>query len=318
MRTLNKEGIGRKYLICFVVILMLAVTGCGKKWEQHGRIMSVGGTGESAADSMDYSQYVNKTWIVDGWNELTDSEWDLAVSMIITRIEDGHIEGYFKKGMILDDYCSFFMRDLIEFHGNVFMERAECLYGDEKIHSFDIVFHGGDRISMDFSGDGGESYLLRAYNVSDMEFTAEPETFEIDLDSWGIVTLIYAYRKEFFGGEDYRLEPCVLLVDEQKDILYKFFTTFLPKEYEVLKVWTGDLDGDGLKDVKVAAISFDVCDSSRIELYFFQREDGLFDKSVVIDIDDQRGYTMKSFQKDLWISFGEGSYMWRRSYEKKE
>lgn len=38
--------------------------------------------------SIDYSQYINKTWIVDGWNELTDSEWDLEVSMIITRIED--------------------------------------------------------------------------------------------------------------------------------------------------------------------------------------------------------------------------------------
>ena len=151
-----------------------------------------------------------------------------------------------------------------------------------------------------------------------MEFTAEPETFEIDLDSWGNVTLIYAYRKTFLGGEDYRLEPCVLLVDEQKDILYKFFIYSLPEEYEVLKVWIGDLDGDGLKDVKVAAISLDVCDPGRIELYFFQREDGLFDKSVVINIDEQQGYTMDSTKKDLWISFGEGSYMRRQSYGKKE
>lgn len=306
-----------KYLFGFVIVLMLVITGCGKKWGQPGS-MGENVVENRMPDTIDYSQYINKTWIVDGWNELTDSEWDLEVSMIITRIEDGCIEGYFKKGMILDDYCSFFMRDLIEFHGNVFMERAECLYGDEKIHSFDIVFHGEDRISMDFGDDGGESYQLRAYNISDMEFTAEPETFEIDLDSWGNVTLIYAYRKTFLGGEDYRLEPCVLLVDEQKDILYKFFIYSLPEEYEVLKVWIGDLDGDGLKGVKVAAISLDVCDPGRIELYFFQREDGLFDKSVVINIDEQQGYTMDSTKKDLWISFGEGSYMRRQSYGKKE
>lgn len=306
-----------KYLFGFVIVLMSVITGCGKKWGQSGS-MGENVIESRMPDTIDYSQYINKTWIVDGWNELTDSEWDLEVSMIITRIEDGCIEGYFKKGMILDDYCSFFMRDLIEFHGSVYLGRAECLYGDQETHTFDIAFYGGDRISMDFSGSQGENYQLRAYNISDMEFTAEPETFETDLDSWGNVTLIYACRKTFLGGDDYRLEPCVLLVDEQKDILYKFFIYSLPKEYEVLKVRIRDMDADGLKDVEVIVMSSDNEHSGRIELYFFQREDGLFDKSVVINIDEQRGYTMNSTKKDLWISFGEGSYMRRQSYGKKE
>ena len=67
-----------------------------------------------------------------------------------------------------------------------------------------------------------------------------------------------------------------------------------------------DLDGDGLKDVLIVTASSGAPDAYRSEWYYFQLENGMFERSAVIHKDVQRGYRMSSEGRDVWISFGSG------------
>lgn len=219
-------------------------------------------------DLTDYSSYLKKIWIVEGWNDGAA----YPVSLVITQMEEGYIKGYF----CVDEFIIFYYQNLAlwkdrtpEFAGAIYDGTAECEYDykNGSVGTLSITFCENDRIEVRLDGNEEESYLLRPYNISDEKFLDEPTTIEVELDSWGTVTLFYA-NYEF----NY---PWVLLINEQGDILY-FFDGYWIDSIEVLDINVEDINGDGLKEVEVVTYFPDFPDEYRFECYFCQMEEGVF------------------------------------------
>ena len=110
----------------------------------------------------------------------------------------------------------------------IYDRTAECEYDykNGSVGALAIIFCENDRIEVRLNGNEEQSYLLRPYNVSDEMFLGEPVTIEVELDSWGKVTLLCALitclwrfsqtaeyppsRKKSFGGFRERRFPCML------------------------------------------------------------------------------------------------------------
>ncbi|MCI9400142.1 MAG: hypothetical protein HFJ07_10070 [Lachnospiraceae bacterium] len=233
------------------------------------------------SDDIDYSYYLKKIWIVDGMEE--DEGWG-PISLVITQIENGKIKGYVREGgMIGDNY--YFYKDhykhkyLNEFIGSIHNSEARCQYdskiidGDEIIynkHSFKLDFYGINKLKAEVNDNVEETYELRPFNVSDYEYLNQPTIKEIDLDLWGNVYLFYA------NMESNHTIPLIFLTDEQGNILYKFSAAYHHAS-EVYNILVEDMNGDGLKDVKVTTYFSYV--EEKLVLYewiFYQKEDGFF------------------------------------------
>ena len=276
--------------LLIVCILLLIVTGCGLKnssldestleniygehtfsWdaEDGAETEAVESVDDRTVDLTDYSSYLKKIWIVEGWNDSVV----YPVSLVITQMEEGYIKGYF----CFNDIITFYYRNLTlwkyrtpEFTGTIYDGTAECDYdyknGD--MGRFSITFCENDRIEVRLNGNEEQSYLLRPYNVSDEKFLGEPTTIEVELDSWGTVTLFYAnldFEKTY---------PWVLLLNEQGDILYTLSAAWVNPQ-EVKEIIIADMNEDGLKDVKVVT-HFPDDPNDWDEWYFYQLEDGTF------------------------------------------
>lgn len=268
----------RKYFLIFVLaVLMIGLlTGCGNETDetatQESLVEEENASDEPVADrNIDlthYSSYLKKIWIVEGWNDGAA----YPVSLVITQMEEGYIKGYF----CVDEFILFYYRNLAlwkdrtpEFTGTIYDGTAECEYDykNGSVGTLSITFCENDRIEVRLDGNEEESYLLRPYNVSDEEFLGEPTTIEVELDSWGTVTLFYANCEW-----DY---PWVVLLNEQGDILY-FFDGYWIDSIEVLDINVEDINGDGLKEVEVVTYFPDFPDEYRFECYFCQMEEGVF------------------------------------------
>lgn len=273
-----------------VCLLLLIVTGCGLKdrnlnentqeniYEEEIFSHNVENgveTEESepvedrTVDSTDYSSYLKKIWIVEGWTENVV----YPVSLVITQMEEGCIKGYF----YIDGFIRYYYDNLTlwkdrtpEFNGTVYGGTAKCEYDykNGNVGTLSITFCENDRIEVQLDGNEEQSYLLRPYNISDEKFIGEPTTCEVELDSWGTVTLFYA-------NWDYeQTYPWVLLLNEQGDILYFFSGGWLPHQ-EVMEITIADMNEDGLKDVEVITY-FPDFPNDWDERYFYQLEDGIF------------------------------------------
>lgn len=222
---------------------------------------------DNVIDPIDYSTYLKKIWIKKEWNS-EDHGW--SDSLVITQMENGHIEGYY--GSVKDDYFNLPVNQdgLYPFTGEIFDGIAECEYEyvDGRNKPLTITFYENDCIRVEPDGDAYRNCLFRPYHVSDWQFRGEPTSYEAELDSWGTVTLFYA------NLEDRHSYPWVLLLDDQGDILYKFPGRFRI-DSEVSEVIIEDVNGDGLKDVEVIT-RMNGTDEDRMEWFFYQMEDGLF------------------------------------------
>ena len=222
---------------------------------------------DNVIDLTDYSSYLKKIWIEKEWNS-EDHGW--SDSLVITQIENGYIEGYY--GSVRDDYFNLSVGQdgLYPFTGEIFDGIAECEYEyiDGRNKPLMITFYENEYIRVELDGNAYRSNLFRPYHVSDWQFCGEPISYEVELDSWGTVTLFYA------NLEDRHSYPWVLLLDDQGYILYKFPGRFRI-DSEVSEVVIEDVNGDGLKDVEVVT-SFKGTDEDRMEWIFCQMDDGLF------------------------------------------
>ena len=223
-------------------------------------------------DVSDYSAYLKKIWIVDGWEE----GGDYPVSLVITEVEKGNVCGYLKfDENVLSYYCnmnSYGKKYVCSFQGTVYDGRAECEYIDynhNKQGVLKILFCDNDRIKVELEGNETKQYLLRPYNISDEKFSEELTTIEVELDSWGTVYLAY-------GNYDSRHSiPQVMLINNQGDILYIFSGNYQHGSM-VCDVVIEDIDGDGLKDIRVDTTLDKENPTSMFEAYFYQEENGLF------------------------------------------
>ena len=279
----------RRTILLLGILIALSLSGCGDKGaealtsadaaEEKSGLQNGDDQEETVSDEpvddrtidlTDYSSYLKKIWIVEGWNDSVV----YPVSLVITQMEEGYIRGYFR----IDGFIRFNYWDLTlwkdktpEFAGAIYDGTAECEY-DYKNGSkgtLSITFCENDRIEVRLNGNEEQSYLLRPYNVSDEKFLGEPATIEVELDSWGTVTLFYAnvdFEKTY---------PWVLLLNEQGDILYSFDGGWIDSS-EVLDINVEDINGDGLKEVEVVTYFPDAPDVYRYEWYFYQMEEGVF------------------------------------------
>ena len=231
------------------------------------------GTENKIDDSTDYSFYLKKIWLVDGWKEY---ERDYPISLVFTKIEKEAVEGYIETdGMIASEYFWFLNNasnmEPTQFHGMFYEGTAKCEYAQSNGNAemFYITFGENDRIEAKLEKDQEQSFLLRPYNLSDEEFKEPQISYEIELDSWGFVKLFYAnttYNHSI---------PEVLLINDHGDILYSFAAGY-QSDSEVLDIIIEDMDGNGLKDVEVITYFSDVPDAYRFEWYFYQNDNGLF------------------------------------------
>ena len=225
-------------------------------------------------DLTDYSAYLRKIWIVDGWEG-----GDYPVSFVITKLENGEIQGYLKFRDSVDDYYFALSRwkdSLLYFQGRIYDGTAECKYIDtsqNRQEEFRFMFCGNDRIQAELGDDEEQQYLLRPYNIfTDVDLCGKPTLFEVDLDSWGTVLTAYA------NSAARHTIPYVAMINSQGDILYKFSgdATYVTS-LSVYDVIVADMNGDGRKDVKVITF-LDFLDNDNIlgEAYFYQIENGMF------------------------------------------
>lgn len=223
-------------------------------------------------DLTDYSTYLRKIWIVNGWEGV-----EYPVSFVITKLEDGEIEGYLIFKDCVGHYyfeLSHLKDSLFYFQGRIYDGTAECEYIDayhEIQGSFRFTFCGNDRIQAEL---GDEQYMLRPYNIfTDVDLCGEPTSFEIELDSWGTVLIAYANMESNYSI------PYVAMINNQGDILYKFWGTYRTyvTSSSVYDVIVADMNGDERKDIEIITF-FDYLDNDNIagEAYFYQEENGMF------------------------------------------
>ncbi len=289
-------------LLLFFGVLLVMLAGCERKSEKLNEklqgdmrgtelIISAGKDGimeinkdiqeafqeNRPVDLTDYSSYLKKIWIVDGWEE-KERRWDFPISLVFTKAEGGAVEGYFyMEGMISIDYFRILElkhTNLPRFQGTVYDGTAECEYenDDGGKGTFSLTFCGDDWIEARLGEDENQCYLLRPYNISDENLMDNQVSYEVELDSWGTVNLFYA------NSDDNHSFPQVFLINEQRDILYQFLTGYpgYQTASEVLEIIVEDMNGDGLKDVEVVTYFSDIPDIYRFEWYFYQGKNGFF------------------------------------------
>lgn len=223
-------------------------------------------------DLTDYSAYLKKVWIVDGWVEETEG-WDFPISLVFTKIERGYVEGYFYiEGMIVVNYFRILKNpNMPQFQGIIYDGTVECEYDNDDggKGTFSLTFCEDDWIEVWLEEDENQCYLLRPYNISDEELRDNQMFYEVELDSWGTVVLFSA------NSESNHSIPLIFLINEQGDILYEFSAGY-QNDSEVLEIIVEDMNEDGLKDVEVVTYFSDMPDVYRFEWYFYQEEDGFF------------------------------------------
>lgn len=218
---------------------------------------------------MDYSQYMKKIWVVKGWDYWEICGYDNP-SFRIDRMENGRLEGRFEIEGLADNKTQ-------NFEGTIYDGVAECVFfddGNEGMISMKFESEEEIRAEIEYGGKY-ETYFFRPYNLADIsEFIVDEEqSFWKDLNSWGEVYFAV-------GIMDTRHSyPLVQLVNEKHDILYQFWTNWLSGT-EIYNVSIEDINGDGLKDVRICICFSNQPDLPYIEKIFLQEEDGFFEEYI--------------------------------------
>ena len=131
-----------------------------------------------------------------------------------------------------------------------------------------------DRQSLSLDGD----YTFRPLTLSDINQYTDPlqtDSLSVDLDSWGKVNFVTVL---ILG---YKPHAAAFLTNEHGDIFYEFGPSFHTGT-KIIDFSIEDIDGDGLKDIKVVAGFFDYDtglikpDMPYVEWAFCQTDEGLF------------------------------------------
>lgn len=225
-------------------------------------------------DIFNYDEYMNKIWIPIEWSGTNVGEVDTdLISFCITNIDNGVIEGKIATDFIADP--SF---DLRSFSGTMKNGLGECQFVDKlgNARSFQLALMDGELITVELQHmrDGKlltEKVDYKPYNLSDIAAPVTINTIvEADLNLWGNVQIAggrFDTTRKYYG--------VVYLINENRDFLYHLRGSFRTGA-EIVEVSTGDINGDGLTDIKVIE-RFEADDIDDAEWIFLQREDGYFE-----------------------------------------
>lgn len=277
MTSILKKDIKNKkvyYLIEIItcIILCMGLEGCGPK---------------------DYSQYLNKVWIIN--NEMEEVPV-LAFSFRITEMHDGIIAGEccLGEGSILTD-CYFDQCSLEgklgEFSGEIIDGIAECNFQDNHGNEGKLIMKEWEEdsimVSLEYTNKIWEyrkaedgTYIFKAYGISDIADFDVMEEYnrEVDMPSFRDAKLVCGYLD---NRKDNVYYPLVYLATPEGEILYQFDIGSI-QGTEISDVMTEDINGDGLEDVRLT-ICYDLTEAwgspnteKTINWNFYQKEKGRF------------------------------------------
>ena len=269
---------------------------------------------EKSLTEIDYSQYVNKIWVVKEWH---NGAYTYPSSFFITHIENEEISGKLSTHEVA--YPEFFsyslepniyLADLNEVIEN---NTAECQFSDKDGDTGSIKLEFKDNIEiaatinydtinfmdkeqyyvhlneMYGNTQSGKEYLSKLAPMTGnyvfkphklADWTADIDnnktmTYKTELNSWGKVNFVTVWVT---GNKPY---PTAFLANEYNDILYKFGEPFQVGS-EIIGISIEDINNDGLKDIKLIAGFVDYQTglvgpiSEHIKWIFYQMDNGLF------------------------------------------
>ena len=230
-------------------------------------------------NTVDYSQYLKKTWIRDTDAGFPDNG---GLSILISRIEDGKLYGDIS---VVGNGPAYNM-DSAELEGTVDHDTAQCrLVNDSRGNE--------GRVKLLFKPEGAleaevtiteksedplitlpqGTFEFTPYNLKDIKgfVPVEAQTFPVDLNSWGNVKFVSG---KLTAGN--HVPAVFYLTDEGGDILYSF-NAVLPYSVDVKAVSFKDVDRDGLKDIIIiVADNYEGSSGGTIATVYMQKADGSF------------------------------------------
>ncbi len=235
----------------------------------------------STSDTIDYNQYIKKTWIKSKNTSIKEN----GVSFTISNIENRKMTGELTV-VGPEPSCANTVADL---SGTINKDTVECQFTDSRDNKGNIklVFKPNDTMeatiklinkSTDNTAQPPEgTFQFAPYNLKNIkEFTPnENQSFLVNLNSWGDVKFVSGR----FTGANY--VPVVFyLATKDGDILYSFEPT-ITTNVDIKAVSFKDVDNDGLKDIVIIASGSDNLD--QIATIYLQKSDGSFGNDPKLD-----------------------------------
>jgi hypothetical protein len=222
-------------------------------------------------DSMDYTQYLNKTWV--------EKTYATNVSFYLSKIVNGKVTGRFSASE-----PAIPSNDLGTLNGSVNGDKAECQFDDGKGDkgTLILVFKPNDEIDAtvklaeesEFIEEGTTQFI--PYNLHTLKnFSVfKDQSFNVDLNFWGNVNFVSGQ----FAGK-YHILDWFFLTNKEGDILYESEPD-VPYGVDVKAVSFKDMNKDGLKDI---ILIFGEDNEFTLARVFFQKNDGTFANDPKLD-----------------------------------
>lgn len=288
----------KKFLFTIVTVSLL-IAGCGKadstnrlKQSETPSLETTKPSEESipsittAESTIDYSQYIKKTWIRNTDAGFPDNG---GLSILISRLGDGKIQGDIS---VVGNPPAYNM-DSAEFEGTVDGDTAQCqLVNDSRGNKGTVKFlfkpAGALEATVTITEKSEDTVMtlpegtfeFTPYNLKNINGFApvEDQTFMVDLNSWGNVKFVSG---KLTAGS--HVPVVFYLTNEDGDILYNF-NAVLPYSVDVKAVSFKDVDKDGLKDIIIIVEdNYDGASGGTIATVYFQKADGSFLNDTELD-----------------------------------
>lgn len=288
----------KKFLFTIVTVSLL-IAGCGKadstnrlRQSETPSLETTKPSEESipsittAESTIDYSQYIKKTWIRNTDAGFPDNG---GLSILISRLGDGKIQGDIS---VVGNPPAYNM-DSAEFEGTVDGDTAQCqLVNDSRGNKGTVKFlfkrDGALEATVTITEKSEDTVMtlpdgtfeFTPYNLKNINGFApvEDQTFMVDLNSWGNVKFVSG---KLTAGS--HVPVVFYLTNEDGDILYNF-NAVLPYSVDIKAVSFKDVDKDGLKDIIIIVEdNYDGASGGTIATVYFQKAEGSFLNDTELD-----------------------------------
>jgi hypothetical protein len=284
---------------CIIVILILV--GCRKvtptnTQQQNGQLkneipttntevtkspeVAIPTAAISTSETIDYNQYVKKTWIYS-----KDKSQENGISFTISSIQNNIITGELTV-VGTEPSCP---NTVADFSGTINKDTADCQFTDSRENEGNIklVFKPNDTIAAtlnltkksidDIAQPPEGTFQFTPLNINNDKYFSpiEDQSFMVDLDSWGNVKFVSGK----YTAPDY-IPVGFYLTDKEGDILYNFDPTFTCNA-DIKAVSFKDVNKDGLKDIII--IAFDSDNSDDMTTIYLQQPDDTFSNDPNLD-----------------------------------
>lgn len=237
----------------------------------------------STRDTIDYNQYVKKTWIMSK----EDQSQEIGVSFIFSSIKNNKMTGELTVVGPAPSYAN----TVADLDGIMNNDMVECQFTDSRENQgiIKFIFRTSDAIDATISLKNKSDiniaqppegmFHFTPFNIKDIkEFSPmEDQSFMVELNSWGNVKFVTGK----YNSPDY-VPVGFYLTDKDGDILYQFDSP-ITNYVDVNAISFKDVNQDGLKDI--IAITSDDDNSKEAATVFLQESNSSFGNDPELDRD---------------------------------